>query len=45
MIDLRKVPFNKPFLVGIEIDRVQQAAAAMHLSGDGTLSRVMAYHP
>lgn len=35
----RKVPFNKPFLVGTEIDHVQQAAAAMHLSGDGMFSR------
>ncbi len=33
-----KVPFNKPFLVGMEIDHVQQAAAAMHLSGDGMFS-------
>ena len=39
MTDLRKVPFNKPFLVGTEIDHVQQAAAAMHLSGDGMFSR------
>jgi dTDP-4-amino-4,6-dideoxygalactose transaminase len=37
--DARKVPFNKPFLVGTEIGHVQQAAAAMHLSGDGMFSR------
>ncbi len=34
-----KVPFNKPYLVGTEIDYVQQAAAGMHLSGDGMFSR------
>ena len=34
-----KVPFNKPFLVGTEIEYIQQAAAAMHLSGDGMFSR------
>ena len=39
MTAARKVPFNKPFLVGTEIDYVQQAAAAMHLSGDGMFSR------
>lgn len=39
MTAARRVPFNKPFLVGTEIDHVQQAAAAMHLSGDGMFSR------
>jgi dTDP-4-amino-4,6-dideoxygalactose transaminase len=36
--DTRRIPFNKPFLVGTEIAYVQQAAAAMHFSGDGMFS-------
>ena len=29
------VPFNRPYLVGKELDRIQSALASRHLSGDG----------
>jgi dTDP-4-amino-4,6-dideoxygalactose transaminase len=34
-----RVPFNKPFLVGTEVGYVSEAAAAMHLSGDGLFTK------
>ena len=35
----RRVPFNKPFLVGTEMQYVADAAAAMHFSGDGAFTK------
>jgi len=34
-----RVPFNRPFLVGTEMQYVAEAVAAMHLSGDGDFTR------
>jgi len=34
-----KIPFNKPFLTGRELDYVAEAARARHLSGDGEFTR------
>lgn len=36
MID---IPFNKPCVVGTEMDYMQQAAASQHISGDGPFTR------
>src|SRR6185503_18946869 len=33
------IPFNKPYIVGKELDYLQQAIANLHLSGDGLFSR------
>ena len=33
------IAFNRPFLVGCEVDYIRQAADAAHLSGDGPFSR------
>ncbi len=33
------VPFNKPTLVGEEMQYIQQALAGMHISGDGSFSK------
>ncbi len=30
-----KIPFNKPFIVGRELDNISQAVAESHISGDG----------
>jgi dTDP-4-amino-4,6-dideoxygalactose transaminase len=32
------IPFNKPYIVGKELDYIQQAIANLHLSGDGLFS-------
>ena len=31
----RKIPFNRPVLVGSELDYIRQAVTAMHTAGDG----------
>ena len=30
-----RIPFNKPFIVGRELEYIEQAVANMHLAGDG----------
>jgi dTDP-4-amino-4,6-dideoxygalactose transaminase len=35
----RRVPFNRPFLVGTEVAYVGEAADAMHVSGDGLFTK------
>ena len=34
-----KIPFNKPFIVGKELDNIAQAVAESHISGDGPFTR------
>jgi len=34
-----KIPFNKPTLVGTELDYIQDAISSGHISGDGTYTR------
>jgi len=34
-----KIPFNKPFTIGGELENIAQAVAGGHLSGDGPYSR------
>jgi dTDP-4-amino-4,6-dideoxygalactose transaminase len=34
-----KIPFNKPFIIGDELDHIAQAVREGHLSGDGSFSR------
>lgn len=34
------LPFNRPFMVGTELDRIAAAIANNHLSGDGAFSRL-----
>ncbi len=34
-----KIPFNKPFIIGRELEYVEQAVAAGHLSGDGPFTK------
>lgn len=33
------IPFNRPAVVGQELDNIRQAIAAGHLSGDGAFTR------
>src|SRR5579871_1864272 len=33
------IPFNKPFLVGSELENIRQAHANWHLSGDGPFTQ------
>jgi dTDP-4-amino-4,6-dideoxygalactose transaminase len=35
-----KIPFNKPFTIGRELENIAQAVKQGHLSGDGTYSRL-----
>lgn len=35
----KKIPFNKPFIIGNEIDYVRQAVDDGHISGDGAFTR------
>src|SRR4051812_47260654 len=35
---LKRVPFNRPVLMGNELAYIQQAVAEMHLAGDGPFS-------
>ena len=35
----RLVPFNKPFIIGKELDYIEQAVGSGHLSGDGMFTR------
>jgi len=34
-----KIPFNKPFTIGSELDNIAHAVAEGHLSGDGSYSK------
>jgi len=34
-----KIPFNKPFIIGKELDNIAQAVREGHLSGDGSFSK------
>lgn len=34
-----KIPFNKPFIIGRELDYIQQAVASGHLAGDGMFTK------
>ena len=34
-----KIPFNKPFIVGKELDNIAQAVAESHISGDGPFTK------
>ncbi len=34
-----RVPFNRPYIVGKELDYIRQAVAASHLSGDGQFTK------
>ncbi len=34
-----KTPFNKPFVIGAELDYIAQAVASGHLSGDGVFTK------
>jgi dTDP-4-amino-4,6-dideoxygalactose transaminase len=36
---MEHIPFNRPYVVGKEFEYVQQAIAAMHLSGDGKFTK------
>lgn len=38
--DIVKIPFNRPFIVGKEINNIKQAVEASHLSGDGPFTRL-----
>jgi dTDP-4-amino-4,6-dideoxygalactose transaminase len=34
-----KIPFNKPFIIGAELENIRQAVSEGHLSGDGRYTR------
>jgi dTDP-4-amino-4,6-dideoxygalactose transaminase len=36
--EMQPIPFNKPYVSGLELDNIQQAHAAGHLSGNGPFS-------
>lgn len=37
---MNKIPFNKPFIIGRELDYISQAVDEGHLSGDGKFTRM-----
>jgi len=39
MSSSKKIPFNKPFIIGRELDYIKQAVQYGHLSGDGTFTQ------
>lgn len=36
---MKKIPFNKPFIIGRELDYIAETVDSGHLAGDGAFSR------